>query len=166
MKSARPDGVKTLGNAELLRCDKVAFLSSRKVPPRVVIKCYDWAVAVRDSGRCVIGGFQSALERDVLRLLLERGTQPVVMVLARKMWQVVPMEYRAPIESGRLLVVSPVSQSIRRVSEASALVRNRYVLQNCASAMFAAIHPGGSLERLLGEFPELKYDILADQRLA
>jgi len=50
----------------------------------------DWAAKVRDAGICVIGGFQSALEKDVLRVLLKEGTQPVVMVLARKLWRIIP----------------------------------------------------------------------------
>jgi len=145
-----------VGNKSLLEREKVAFLSSRRVPPEVVMKSYDWAARMRDAGVCVIGGFQSALEKDVLRVLLKRGTQPVVMVLARKMWRVVPEEYRAAIDAGRLLVVSPVSQSVNRVSEATSLVRNRFVLQNCASAVFASVDPNGSLSRLLAEFPELE----------
>ena len=75
----------TLGNPEILKLEKVAFLSSRKVPPAAVMKCYDWATEMRDQGVCVMGGFQSPLERDVLTLLLQ-GKQPVIWVLARKLW--------------------------------------------------------------------------------
>ena len=44
---------------------------------------------------CMVGGFQSALERDVLKLLLPDGGPPIVMVWARGMWRSVPVEYRA-----------------------------------------------------------------------
>ena len=75
----------TLGDESILDLAKVGFLSSRKVPPAAVIKCYDWATEMRDRGVCVMGGFQSPLERDVLTLLLQ-GKQPVIWVLAHKLW--------------------------------------------------------------------------------
>ena len=39
----------TLGNPEILKLEKVGFLSSRKVPPAAVMKCYDWATEMRES---------------------------------------------------------------------------------------------------------------------
>ena len=35
--------IATLGDASILNLPKVGFLSSRKVPPAAVMKCYDWA---------------------------------------------------------------------------------------------------------------------------
>lgn len=116
--------MKTLGSVALLELPKTAFLSSRRVAPAAVMRCYDWASEMRKSGRCVVGGFQSALERDVLKLLLPAGGPQIIMVLARGMWRLVPTEYREAINSGRMLVVSPVSQKINRVSKASAEKRN------------------------------------------
>ena len=77
--------IATLGDDSILDLHKVGFLSSRKVPPAAVMKCYDWATEMRDQGVCVMGGFQSPLERDVLTLLLQ-GKQPVIWVLAHKLW--------------------------------------------------------------------------------
>ena len=51
------------------------------------------AAEMRDAGRCVIGGFQSSLERDVLKLLL-RGQSPIVMVLVRSVWRTVTSDLR------------------------------------------------------------------------
>ena len=150
-----------IGNARLLNCRKVAFLSSRKVNPSVVMKSYDWATKVRDSGVCVIGGFQSALEKDVLKFLLDGGSQPVIMVLARRMWNLVPKEFCDFVAAGRMLIISPVSQSTARVSQQSAMVRNRYILETCDEAVFASIDPNGSLSRLVEGIPKLKYDILS-----
>ena len=140
----------TLGNASLLDLPKVGFLSSRKVPPSAVMKCYDWATRMRDEGRCVMGGFQSPLEKDVLSLLL-KGRQPIVWVLARKLWTPcgVPKAYRSEIDEGRLLVVSPVAQTVRRVDEQSAAIRNRYILEHSRQVVFAALDPDGKLARLL-----------------
>ncbi len=47
----------TIGNTELLKLHKTAFLCSRKISAGIVLKCYDWAVELRESGKCVISGF-------------------------------------------------------------------------------------------------------------
>ena len=70
------------GNTDLLKLPKTAFLCSRKVPASVVLKCYDWAIAQRENGVCVLSGFHSQLEKDVLHYLL-KGKQPIIITLAR-----------------------------------------------------------------------------------
>jgi len=37
----------SLGNIDLLKHPKTAFLFSRKVPALAVLKCYDWTIAKR-----------------------------------------------------------------------------------------------------------------------
>ena len=76
--------VSSLGNTELLKLRKTAFLCSREIPASVVLKCYDWAIEQRDKGNCIISGFHSKIEKDVFHYLLA-GTQPVIMALARGM---------------------------------------------------------------------------------
>ena len=173
-----------LGNAVLMERPKVAFLSSRRVAPAAVMRCYDWATGMRGGGGtpggsagrlappgdgghagrvtlpCVVGGFQSALERDVLKLLLPAGGPSIVMVLARGMWRSVPMEYREAINAGRMLVVSPFSQGVVRVSKETAEKRNAFVLDHCDEAVFASLDPDGSLARLVAARPKLRYQVL------
>ena len=166
-----------LGNAALMQRPKVAFLSSRKVAPAAVMRCYDWATGMRGGGSagrlvppdgsagrlappCVVGGFQSALERDVLKLLLPDGGPPIVMVLARGMWRSVPVEYREAINAGRMLVVSPFSQGVVRVSKETAERRNGWILDHCDEAIFASLDPSGSLARLVAARPRLRYRVL------
>ena len=172
-----------LGNAALMERPKVAFLSSRKVAPAAVMRCYDWATGMRGGGGtpggstgrlappdgghagrvtlpCVVGGFQSALERDVLKLLLPEGGPPIVMVLARGMWRSVPMEYREAINAGRMLVVSPFSQGVVRVSKETAEKRNGWILDHCYEAVFASLDPNGSLAHLVAARSNLRYQVL------
>ena len=160
---SKPVQIATLGDASILNLPKVGFLSSRKVPPAAVMKCYDWATGMRDKGVCVMGGFQSPLERDVLTFLL-KGKQPVIWVLAHKLWaeKGIPKSYREPIAAGRLLVVSPVSQTATRVDARTATIRNRYILEHSEKVVFAAIDPNGVLFRLIGEYPDLQCQVLAD----
>ena len=109
---------------------------------------------------CVVGGFQSALERDVLKLLLPDGGPSIVMVLARGMWRSVPTEYREAINAGRMLVVSPFSQGVVRVSKETAERRNGWILDHCDEAVFASLDPNGSLARLVAKRPQLRCHIL------
>ena len=53
------------------------------------------------------------------------------------------------LDSGRLLVVSPVSAA--RVSASTAAVRNRWILENCDSVYVGALDPAGRLARQISQ---------------
>ena len=133
----------------MVTCE-VRFLASRRVPPEAVMQSLDWATRMRDEGVCVMSGFQNPLEKEVLNILL-KGTSPFILVLARWMWdgRHIPTLFRKPLAEGRLLVVSPVSQSIRRVDARSAAQRNRCILDHADSLFLGALDPDGSLTDLL-----------------
>ena len=102
--------IQYLGNQELLKLQKTAFLASNTIPIEMVLKCYDWASGKHEG--CVISGFSSKLERDVLHFLL-KSKCPVILVLARKMYKVIPDELIAALHQGRLLIIS-TSKAIRQ----------------------------------------------------
>ena len=52
MRMSKSTQIATLGDESILDLPKVGFLSSRKVPPAAVMKCYDWATEMRDQGVC------------------------------------------------------------------------------------------------------------------
>lgn len=68
-----------LGNVRLLEDPLAALFRSSRCPGDVVLKVYDFARTLRDA---IIGGFQTPMEKECLRLLL-RGSQPVVVCPAR-----------------------------------------------------------------------------------
>lgn len=70
----------SIGNKSILKLPKIAFLCSRQVPAPVILKCYDWAIEQRDAGNCIISGFHSVIEKDVLHYLL-KGKQPKLLHL-------------------------------------------------------------------------------------
>ena len=141
-----------VGNVALLDLpEKVGFLASRRVSPEAVQKCREWAIAAGSEGRCVISGFQSQLEKEVLEQLL-LGTAPVILVLARRLWKTVPAEMRDAVGNGRLLVISPTSAE--RVSEASAAARNRWILENCDTLVLGSLDPNGGLAKLIALYPK------------
>lgn len=136
------------GNIELLKLHKTAFLCSRKVPASVVLKCYDWAIEQRETGNCVISGFHSQIEKDVLHYLL-KGTQPIIVVLARGLKEKIEPELQIPLDTGRLLIISPVDKSIKRVTEKTAEIRNKFMVQLADKITVGYASTGGQLEKLL-----------------
>jgi predicted Rossmann fold nucleotide-binding protein DprA/Smf involved in DNA uptake len=136
-----------LGNKELMNLPKTAFLASSTIPPDMVLKCYDWATAKHEG--CVVSGFSSKLEQDVLHFLLKAKT-PVIMVLARRMYREIPEELKAPLDQGRLLIISTTAAV--RQSRTTALARNRYVCELADQIMMVGVTDGSSLYGLQKEF--------------
>ena len=136
-----------LGNKELLTMQKTAFLASGTIAPDVVLRCYDWATDKHEG--CVVSGFSSKLEQDVLHFLLKSKT-PVIMVLARRMYREIPEELKVPLEQGRLLIIS-TSTAIRQ-SRATALARNRYICDLADRIMMVGVKESSSLYGLQEAF--------------
>lgn len=140
-----------LGNRDLLKLPKTAFLASNTISSETVLRCYDWATEMRRQGRCVVSGFSSKLERDVLHFLL-KGEQPVIMVLARQMYKVVPADLKEALEQNRLLIIS--TSNAARQSRATALARNRYVCEMADEIMLVGAAEGNSLFELTKQYKE------------
>ena len=140
-------GMEHLGNRELLKQPKTAFLASGIIAPDVVLRCYDWATGEHEG--CVVSGFSSKLEQDVLHFLL-RAKTPIIMVLARRMYREIPEELKAPLDQGRLLIIS-TSAAVRQ-SRTTALARNRYICEMADHIMMVGVTEGSSLYGLQKEF--------------
>lgn len=136
-----------LGNKDLLKLPKTAFLSSRKISPTAVLKCYDWATQERDKGTCIISGFHSPLEKDVLTFLL-KGKQPIILVMGRALYKQIPDLLQNPLKENRLLLISPVSQTIKRQSQQNCFTRNNYIIEIADKVVFGSLDEKGSLYRL------------------
>lgn len=143
--------IEYLGNKELLKLKKTAFLASGAIASETVLRCYDWATEMRSRGECVVSGFSSKLEQDVLHFLL-KGTQPIIIVLARKMYKVIPAELKVPMEQNRLLIISV--NSAARQSRATALTRNRYICEISDRILFVGVTEQSSLNALKNTFED------------
>lgn len=137
-----------IGNPEILNLHKTAFLCSRKIPASAVLKCYDWAIKMRDEGKCVISGFHSQIEKDVLYYLLQ-GTQPIIVALARGLKQRLEPELKTPLDKGRLLLITPFSKEIRRITSDTAIVRNRIMIDLADAIAIGYANPNGNLSNLV-----------------
>lgn len=138
----------TLGNIEILNLHKTAFLCSRNVPASTVLKCYDWAIAQRDVSTCIISGFHSQLEKDVLHFLL-KGKQPLIVALARGLKKKIEPELQKLLDGDRLLIITPFDETIKRVTEQTAEVRNRMMIEMADKVVVGFASEEGSLSKLL-----------------
>ena len=146
--------IQFLGNKELLNLHKTAFLASSTIHPDKVLKCYDWATAKHDG--CVVSGFSSKLEQDVLHFLM-KSKVPIIMVLARQMYKQMPQELQTLFDENRLLVIS-VSNAVRQ-SKTTALARNKYICEIADQIVFVGVNEKSSLLDLQYEYKEKTFEI-------
>ncbi len=137
-----------IGDPEALHAQHTALFCSIRCPGSLILETYDLARAMRDAGEPVIGGFQTPMEKECLRLLL-RGSQPVVVCPARSVEKMrVPREWRPPIAQGRLLVLSPFPESRRRPTMELAAQRNEMVAALASRVFITHAAPSGKTEAL------------------
>ena len=138
-----------LGTKELLKLPKTAFLASSKIPVDLVLSCYDWATQMAQSEQCVVSGFSSHLEKEVLHFLI-KGRCPIILVLARQMYRQIPSELQSLLDANRLLIIS-VSKAVRQ-SKATAYARNKYICEIADKILFVGVTENSSLYSLKDMF--------------
>ncbi len=138
--------IKSKGNTRLLEEPLTALFCSQRCPGDLILKTYDLIRAMRDAGVPVIGGFQTPMEKECLRMLL-RGSQPVVVCPARGIDSMrVPRDWRTALEENRLLVLSPFPSTRRRPTAELATQRNDLVAELAAQVFIAHAALGSKTE--------------------
>lgn len=149
-----PQALSFLGKREIWfesRAPRLGLAASIRCPGEAILATYDLAIDLRRAGVGVIGGFHSPMEHEALRLLL-RGRQPVILCPARSLQHMrIKPEYRQPLTDGRLLLVSPFAESLRRPTVESATLRNRIVAALADALLVVHAQPGGKAEALVRE---------------
>jgi predicted Rossmann fold nucleotide-binding protein DprA/Smf involved in DNA uptake len=141
-----PECIFALGNLDILRQKNLALFCSVKCPGNLILKTYDLARQLRDSGIAVISGFHSPMEKECLSLLL-RGKQPVIWCPAKRLTvNRLPKQYTEPISEGRLLMLSPFGERIKRARVDVARFRNEFVAALADQVFVAYAAPGGKTE--------------------
>ncbi|MDM8554196.1 hypothetical protein QUF75_05645 [Desulfococcaceae bacterium HSG7] len=137
-----------LGNRAILKAPKTAFFCSRQCPADIVVKSYDWALEQRQKANCVISCFHSRIEKDVFQILL-KGSQPIILVLARGMQKRWSAQIKTALAQNRILIISPFDESVKWINAQRADIRNRLMLDMADKISIAHARSGGSLEGLL-----------------
>ena len=140
--------VSALGDVDIVECRKTAFICSRNYPAGAVLRIYDWAKEMRDAGECVISGFHSRLERDVLAILIQ-GQQPIILAAARGLPQRYSPALRRALAEKRLLIVSLFPDSVRRITVATARKRNEFMIATADRIVVGHVQKDGTLAKTI-----------------
>ena len=158
--------MKSKGNLALLEEPLTALFCSQRCPGDLILKTYDIAKAMRDAGVPVIGGFQTPMEKECLRLLL-RGSQPVVVCPARGIDNMrVPRDWRTALDENRLLILSPFPSTRRRPTAELASQRNDLVADLAAQVFIAHAAPDSKTEAFARKLAALGKPLLTLDSLA
>jgi predicted Rossmann fold nucleotide-binding protein DprA/Smf involved in DNA uptake len=147
LSRSAPASLVALGNLDLLALPKTAIFCSARCPGKVILSTYDQAAKWRDTGRCVISGFHSPVEKECLRILL-RGSQPIIICPARSLPQVLPSDWKKSLAAGRLLILSAFAATANRITTELAARRNEIVAALADDIFIAHATAGGHLETL------------------
>lgn len=139
-----------VGDAATLNGPNVALFCSVKCPGKLILDTYDLATRLRDEGVTVISGFHSPMEQECLRILL-RSPHPVIWCLARGVYRQMPstpVDCRPAASEGRLVMVTPFPNTVRRITAQTATARNRLVVELASAVVIAHAAPGSRMEVL------------------
>ena len=129
----------------------LALFCSAKAPAGIMLQVHDLAQCWRTTGVTIISGFHSPVEQECLSVLL-RGPGPVIACPARGLTRMrLKREYKEPMSAGRLLLMSPFGEKVRRMTADTALTRNRFVAALADEVLIAHAQPGSKTERLAQE---------------
>ena len=148
--AASPASVAVMGNLDILQRHILAVFCSVRCPGDLILAAYDLALALRDAGVTVAGGFHSPVEQEFLRILL-RGKQSLVICPARPLESLhLPPEWQTALNQGRLLVLSPftLATTQRRPTADLAAERNSFTAALADGLLVTHAAPGGKTERL------------------
>ena len=138
-----PSGLYAIGKTAILRHRLLGLVCSVRCPGSIVIETFDAIRTLRDTGVAVVGGFHSPMEKECLDLLL-RGDQPVILCPARGLSRLrIGKIAKTAVEEGRLLLVSPFAENIRRATAGLAAQRNRLVAALSDARWVPHAAPGG-----------------------
>lgn len=160
MNGNAPEAVDALGDLRILDRPRLALFCSGKCPGRLILRAYDLAHRLRERGFAIAGGFHTPMEQECLKVLL-KGPAPIILCPAHGIARArLPVEYRKPLDEGRLLILSPFTEKDRRSTADTALLRNRFVV--ALSDRLLAVHavPGSKTERLCAESLALGIPVL------
>jgi len=144
-----PPEITVRGNLDILRATKLAIFCSVQCPGNLILQAYDLARALRGLPIAVIGGFHTPMEKECLRLLL-RGKSPVIICTARSIDRYrIPADWREPLAAGRVLLLSPFTESHRRTTADLAAARNELVAAIADEALVTYASSGGKTEALV-----------------
>ena len=142
----RLERIFALGDLDILRQKMLALFCSVTCPGNLILQTLDLARQLREAGIVVISGFHSPMEKECFSLLLG-GKQPVIWCPAKRLTvNRLRKEYAEPISEGRLLMLSPFGEKVKRARQDIARFRNEFVAALAEQVFVVYASPGGKIE--------------------
>ena len=146
LNEQHPATIHGLGRREVLCEHILGLICSVRCPGSIVIQTFDAIRELRDAGLVVAGGFHSPMEKECLDFLL-RGEQPVIVCPAKGLaLPRLPTTWRAAIDAGRVLLLSPFGDTVTRTTQAQAETRNEFIAALAHAVLIPHASPGGKAE--------------------
>jgi len=141
-----PECIFALGDLDILRQKKLGLFCSVTCPGSLILQTHELVRKWRDAGVVAISGFHSPVEKECFSLLLG-GNQPIIWCPAKRLTvNRLPKEYAGPISEGRLLMLSPFGEKIKRADKDTARIRNELVAALADRVFVAHAASGGKIE--------------------
>jgi predicted Rossmann fold nucleotide-binding protein DprA/Smf involved in DNA uptake len=145
-----PTQLNFIGQGELPLAGSLALLCSAKAPAGILLAVHDLAQQWRAAGAPIISGFHSPVEQEALTILL-RAPGRTILCPARGLPKRIKPAWQPAIDDGRLTLLSPFPDAVRRATKETAIYRNRIVASLADAVLIAYAHPGSSTEQLAQE---------------
>jgi len=119
-----PDFISFAGNYDLIHNKKLAVFVSAKCSGSVIFQTYDIVRQLRRHNISFVSGFHSPMEKECMRTLAG-GDAGVIWFLAKSLESFsLHSDFNDLFDSGRLLIISPFSDSVTRIKKETAVYRN------------------------------------------
>ncbi len=128
----------------------MALFCSAKAPAGILLAVHDLAQQWQQTSQLIISGFHSPVEQEAFEILL-RGPGQVIYCPARGLPKRLKPTWRTALDAGRLTIISPFPDTIRRATKETAIFRNRFIAALANSVLIAYAHPNSSTEQLAQE---------------
>lgn len=139
---------KSIGNKALMNASKTAFLCSSYAPEKARNAAAKWTVEQCKNKRCIISGFQSEAETDVLDTILSYDGY-AIMVLPHSIYEKCPQKFQKAVDEGRMLIVSFFDDNQYKATKLNAEIRNEKVIEFADDVVVGYIKKGGMIEKLM-----------------
>lgn len=135
-----------IGNAQLLKLNKTAFLCSRKTPESQEKVIFDWVKQLNPMTDCILCGNFSEMEQKVFTLLLKYKI-PTILVMPNAVAKRWDKDVEDALNEKRLLIFSIWGNQINDEVMCSSNDRNEVILLLADKTIIGYCREGGKIEK-------------------
>jgi len=142
-----PDLISFAGNYDLIYNKKLAIFVSSQCSGDTILQTYDFVRQLRRHNISFISGFHSPMEKECMRTI-SGGDAGIIWCLAKslKSFTLHP-DFNSLFDSGRMLILSPFSDSVTRIKKETAAYRNSVAAALADEIFLPFATPEGKTEK-------------------